>query len=75
MISRDLFNAPGPLLLAPEWLLLPEGARQGMAVLVEDGRFTAVGSLADVLAAHPGLAPRRQAGTDSKAAHRRSRTR
>ncbi|MGJ7510095.1 amidohydrolase family protein [Variovorax sp. GT1P44] len=57
MLSPELLNTHGYLLLAPEWLMLPEGPRQAMAVLVRDGRFAAVGSLAEVVAAHPGSTP------------------
>lgn len=57
MLSPELLNTRGDLLLAPEWLMLPEGPRQDMAVLVRDGRFAAVGPLADVVAAHPRLTP------------------
>ena len=57
MISPDLLDTRGDLLLAPEWLMLPEGPRQAMGVLVRKGRFAAVGPLAEVAAAHPGIAP------------------
>ena len=56
MLTPDLFTpAPGaPLLLAPEWLMLEGGARQGWAVAVQGGRFTQVAPLHEVRAAHPG---------------------
>ncbi|MDM0043043.1 amidohydrolase family protein [Variovorax dokdonensis] len=57
MISRDSFHTTGPMLLAPEWLMLPDGPHPDMAVLVQDGRFAAVGPLQEVQAAHPGLQP------------------
>ena len=57
MLSPDLLDTRGDLMLAPEWLMLPEGPRQGMAVLVGNGRFAAVGPLAEVADAHPGIAP------------------
>jgi len=57
MLSQDVLNTPGELLLAPEWLMLPDGPQPAMAVLVRDGRFAAVGPLAEIGAAHPGLAP------------------
>lgn len=57
MLTPDLFDSRQALLLAPEWLMLPEGPRQDMAVLVRDGRFAQVGRLAEVRAAHPALAP------------------
>jgi len=56
MLSPDLLNAR-ELLLAPEWLMLPEGPHPHMAVLVRDGRFAAVGPLTDIAAAHPGITP------------------
>ncbi|SDZ96911.1 amidohydrolase family protein [Variovorax sp. YR216] len=57
MLSREHLNTSGDLLLAPEWLMLSEGPRQDMAVVVRGGRFLAVGPLAEVHAAHPSLAP------------------
>lgn len=57
MLSPDQLDTRKDLLLAPEWLMLPEGPQQDMAVLVRDGRFAQVGRLAEVSAAHPGLAP------------------
>jgi cytosine/adenosine deaminase-related metal-dependent hydrolase len=47
----------GPLLLAPEWLMLPDGPRPDMAVVVQDGRFAHVGTLTETTAAYPGLTP------------------
>ena len=57
MLSPEVLQSGRPLLLAPEWVMLPEGPRQGLGVVVRDGRFAQVGPLADVCAAHPGLAP------------------
>ena len=57
MPTPDLFTSRQELLLAPDWLLLPEGPQQDKAVLVRDGRFAQVGPLAEVRAAHPALAP------------------
>jgi 5-methylthioadenosine/S-adenosylhomocysteine deaminase len=57
MLSSDLLNTRDDLLLAPEWLMLPDGPKEDMAVLVREGRFAQVGALAEVSAAHPGLAP------------------
>ena len=56
MLSPELLTpAPGaPLLLAPDWLLRPEGMQRGWAAAVQGGRFTQVGPLAEVRAAHPG---------------------
>ncbi|MBT2323520.1 amidohydrolase family protein [Variovorax paradoxus] len=57
MLSPDLFHPRQDLLLAPEWLMLPDGSREDMAVRVRDGRFTQVGTLAELRAAQPELAP------------------
>jgi cytosine/adenosine deaminase-related metal-dependent hydrolase len=43
------------LLLAPEWVMLPEGPAGGLAVLVENGRFSDVGEAAALTARHPGV--------------------
>src|SRR4051794_9505431 len=56
MLSPELLRSGRPLLLAPEWVMLPDGPRQGLGVLVREGRFAQVGPLADVRGAHPGLA-------------------
>ncbi|MFH8241258.1 amidohydrolase family protein [Streptomyces sp. NPDC018321] len=53
--ERDLLAAPGPLLLVPDKLLLPEGPVDGWSVVVRDGRFEAVGPAEEVRRAHPGL--------------------
>ncbi|WP_217251004.1 amidohydrolase family protein [Streptomyces sp. AC602_WCS936] len=53
--ERDLLAAPGPLLLVPDKLLLPEGPVDGWSVVVRDGRFEAVGPVEEVRRAHPGL--------------------
>ena len=52
---RDRLNAPD-LLLAPQWLMLPDGPVQGQAVTVAQGRFAAVGPCADLKQAYPHLA-------------------
>jgi len=57
MLSPEHFDTRQDLLLAPQWLMLPDGPREDMAVLVRDGRFARVGPLAEVSAAHPALAP------------------
>jgi len=54
-LTPEQLQAPGALLLAPEWLMLPDGPKAGMAVVVEGGKFTHVGPVAEVEAAHPGL--------------------
>ncbi|MFE6418951.1 amidohydrolase family protein [Streptomyces enissocaesilis] len=50
-----LLTAPGPLLLEPDKVLLPEGPVDGWAVVVRDGRFESVAPAAAVRRAHPGL--------------------
>jgi cytosine/adenosine deaminase-related metal-dependent hydrolase len=45
------------LLLAPEYVLLPEGPATGLAVHVKGGRFAGVGPLAELAARHPQLEP------------------
>ncbi|MFM9370641.1 amidohydrolase family protein [Streptomyces sp. Da 82-17] len=51
--QRTLLSSPGPLLLAPGAVLLPEGPVDGLAVLVADGRFQQVGPVAELERAHP----------------------
>ena len=53
---RTRLDAP-EMLLAPQWLMLPEGPVRDHAVLVSNGRFAAVGVAADLARAHPHLAP------------------
>lgn len=53
LTAADLAN--GRQILMPEWLLLKEGSVRGYAVLVEHGRFAAVGPAAEVRAGHPDL--------------------
>lgn len=47
----------GTVLLAPEQMLLHAGAVPGYAAVVADGVFTAVGPVAEIVAAHPHLTP------------------
>lgn len=54
-LTRDLLDSPGPLLLVPDAVLLPEGPADGYAVVVADGSFRAVGPAAEVARTHPGL--------------------
>ncbi|MEU4142865.1 amidohydrolase family protein [Streptomyces parvulus] len=61
-LDRAPLAGPGPLLLAPDAVLLPEGPADGYAVLVEDGTFQAVGPAAELAAARPGLDPVRLPG-------------
>ncbi len=49
-------------LLVPEVLLLPDGPVRGRAVLVEGGKFRAIGTAEALVAAHPGLEPVRLDG-------------
>ncbi|MCZ9355031.1 amidohydrolase family protein [Streptomyces mutabilis] len=60
--ERDLLATPGPLLLEPDKVLLPEGPVDGWAVVVRDGRFEAVGPVEEVRRAQPGLRPVRLPG-------------
>ncbi|NYE24118.1 amidohydrolase family protein [Pigmentiphaga litoralis] len=43
------------LLLAPEWLLLPDGPAQGMAVRIAQGVFAEIGPVEQLRQAHPAL--------------------
>ncbi|MCF2128269.1 amidohydrolase family protein [Strepomyces sp. STD 3.1] len=54
-LDRAPLTGQGPLLLAPDAVLLPEGPIDGYAVLVDDGLFQAVGPAAELTGAHPGL--------------------
>ncbi|MEU6291862.1 amidohydrolase family protein [Streptomyces sp. NPDC046988] len=54
-LDRAPLTGQGPLLLAPDAVLLPEGPTDGYAVLVDDGLFRAVGPAAELAGAHPGL--------------------
>ncbi|MEV5973969.1 amidohydrolase family protein [Streptomyces sp. NPDC051921] len=60
--THELLERPGPLLLLPDAVLLPEGPADGHAVAVADGSFTAVGPAAELLRRHPGLDPVRLPG-------------
>ncbi|MFH8369833.1 amidohydrolase family protein [Streptomyces sp. NPDC018031] len=53
--TRDLLDRPGPLLLVPDAVLLPEGPADGHAVVVADGAFRAVGPAERLGSAHPDL--------------------
>jgi len=55
-LSPELLSGP-ELLLEPDWLMLPEGPAQGMAVVVARGRFACVASRDQARAAFPHLAP------------------
>lgn len=57
MLTPDLLQSPQGLLLAPEWLMLPDGPRQDMALVVQGDHFAHVGPLAETSAAYPGLVP------------------
>ncbi|MFD5971054.1 amidohydrolase family protein [Streptomyces sp. NPDC060311] len=54
-LDRDALAHPGPLLLVPGSVLLPEGPVDGWAVVVDDGRFTAVGPADELTRTHPHL--------------------
>jgi cytosine/adenosine deaminase-related metal-dependent hydrolase len=51
----DILAGPGPLLLVPDAVLLPEGPADGWAVTVDDGCFEAVGPADELECAHPQL--------------------
>ncbi|GAA2734252.1 amidohydrolase family protein [Streptomyces nogalater] len=51
--ERELLTAPGPLLLVPDAVLLPEGPVDGHAVVIDDGRFEAVGPTDELERTHP----------------------
>ncbi|MFC9458365.1 amidohydrolase family protein [Streptomyces sp. NPDC058430] len=51
--DHDLLAGPGPLLLVPGAVLLPEGPADGWAVTIDDGRFEAVGPADELQRAHP----------------------
>ncbi|MFJ9080731.1 amidohydrolase family protein [Streptomyces sp. NPDC102278] len=59
---RELLDGTGPFLLLPDAVLLPEGPAEGMAVVVADGSFAAVGDAAQVQLTHPHLDPVRLPG-------------
>ncbi|WP_418960137.1 amidohydrolase family protein [Streptomyces tritici] len=54
-LTRELLDGPGPLLLVPDAVLLPEGPADGFAVVVADGAFLAVGPAEELRRAHPHL--------------------
>ncbi|WP_097867646.1 amidohydrolase family protein [Streptomyces sp. rh34] len=54
-LTRDLLDPPGPLLLVPDAVLLPEGPVDGYAVVVADGSFRAVGPAGELARTHPQL--------------------
>ncbi|MGY1577945.1 amidohydrolase family protein [Streptomyces sp. MN13] len=60
--DRDALAAPGPLLLRPDAVLLPEGPADGWAVVIDDGRFVAVGPAHELERTHPLLRPVRLPG-------------
>ncbi|MGW5786718.1 amidohydrolase family protein [Streptomyces sp. NPDC003757] len=53
--ARDALAHPGPILLVPGSVLLPEGPVDGWAVVVDDGRFAAVGPVDELARSHPHL--------------------
>ncbi|HEY9368977.1 amidohydrolase family protein [Streptomyces sp.] len=61
-LTRDLLDGPGPLLLVPDAVLLPEGPADGHAALVVDGVFRAVGPAEELERTHPHLDPVRLPG-------------
>ncbi|MFD7835421.1 amidohydrolase family protein [Streptomyces sp. NPDC059761] len=59
---RDLLEGPGPFLLVPDAVLLPEGPCDGTAVIVADGTVRAVGPAEELGRTHPQLDPVRLPG-------------
>ncbi|MFF1595366.1 amidohydrolase family protein, partial [Streptomyces sp. NPDC058286] len=53
--DRDSLAGPGPLLLVPDAVLLPEGPADGWAVTIDNGRFEAVGPADELERTHPQL--------------------
>ncbi|GGR72925.1 MULTISPECIES: amidohydrolase family protein [Streptomyces] len=51
--ERELLTGPGPLLLVPDVVLLPEGPVDDLAVVIDDGCFEAVGPADELERAHP----------------------
>ncbi|MFI8520769.1 amidohydrolase family protein [Streptomyces sp. NPDC085481] len=60
--THELLQGPGPLLLVPDAVLLPEGPAAGHAVAVADGSFTSVGPVEELVRRHPRLGPVRLPG-------------
>ncbi|MBT2439181.1 amidohydrolase family protein [Streptomyces sp. ISL-36] len=54
-LIRELLDRPGPLLLVPDAVLLPDGPADGFAVVVDDGSFQAVGPAEEFRRTHPHL--------------------
>lgn len=54
---RQALGSGGDLLVIPGQMLLADGPRQGMAALVRDGRFAAVGPVEAVTALHRAVTP------------------
>ncbi|MFG2292687.1 amidohydrolase family protein [Streptomyces sp. NPDC048603] len=61
-IDSRLLDGPGPFLLVPDTVLLPEGPADGFAVVVTGGTFGAVGPAEVIARTHPGLDPVRLPG-------------
>lgn len=61
-LPPEHLQGPGPLLLVPDAVLLPEGPMDGHAVVVDDGTFHAVGPAEELVSAHPHLSPVRLPG-------------
>ncbi|MBU7600818.1 amidohydrolase family protein [Streptomyces sp. P38-E01] len=56
-LSPERLQGPGPHLLVPDAVFLPEGLVEGHAVLVRDGVFGDVGPADALATAHPHLTP------------------
>ncbi|WP_128979282.1 amidohydrolase family protein [Streptomyces roseicoloratus] len=60
--TRARLERPGPLLLVPDAVLLPEGPAYGHGIAVADGSFTSVGPAGELAGRYPGLDPVRLPG-------------
>ncbi|MGW6362614.1 amidohydrolase family protein [Streptomyces sp. NPDC055092] len=56
-VTQEHLHGPGPFLLVPDAVLLPEGPVAGYAVIVADGSFRTVGPSEEVVREHPHLDP------------------
>ncbi|MEU9304609.1 amidohydrolase family protein [Streptomyces sp. NPDC048269] len=54
-LTCELLDRSGPLLLVPDAVLLPEGPTAGLAIVVTDGKFGAVGPVEELQHTHPHL--------------------
>lgn len=57
MLTPQTFTQSDECLLAPEWLMQPDGPQPGLAVRIKGGTFTDVGPLAALQQKYPALQP------------------